>query len=385
MNPENLRDAVREKYAAVARGQSLSCCGPTGCDESVNMIGDAYQGVAGYVADADLQLGCGLPVEHAGLEPGLTVLDLGSGAGLDAFVARRIVGDSGRVLGVDFTPEMVAKARANAAKLGYDNVRFEQGDIESLPFEDASVDVVISNCVLNLVPDKTRAFAEMARVLRPGGHFCISDVVTRGELPAAARASAELYAGCIAGALDESDYLGRLRAAGFEGVAIVVARPIPLPEGLLAADAGAALWSVTVRGTRPAVLPSSRPTSTATLDVYEPAMCCSTCGCDPDPKAVALQFAADLKSLESKGVAVRRHNLGESPGDFAGDPLVRELLATKGSSALPLLILDGQLVSEGRYPTRDELVRIARLEEIAKAATPASGSSCCNPGSSACC
>lgn len=178
-----LRTAVREKYAAVARGEVLSCCGPSGETDEVNMIGDAYDGVEGYVPDADLGLGCGLPVEHAGLAEGQTVLDLGAGAGLDAFVARRIVGEGGLVLGVDFTPEMVEKARANAAKLGYANVRFEHGDIEALPLAEASVDVVISNCVLNLVPDKARAFAEMARVLRPGGHFCVSDVVTRGDLP----------------------------------------------------------------------------------------------------------------------------------------------------------------------------------------------------------
>lgn len=256
MQPDNLRAIVRDKYASVARGETLSCCGPTGCSEEINMIGDAYTGVEGYVAEADLGLGCGLPVAHAGLAPGQTVLDLGAGAGLDAFVARRIVGGGGRVLGVDFTPEMVAKARANAAQLGYDNVVFEQGDLEALPFADASVDVVISNCVLNLVPDKARAFAEMARVLRPGGHFCVSDVVTRGELPAAVRASAELLAGCVAGALDEADYMDLLRAAGFENVEVVKARPIALPVGLLAGGASAPLWSVTVRGSSPVAAPS---------------------------------------------------------------------------------------------------------------------------------
>jgi len=260
MQPDNLRAIVQDKYAAVAHGERLSCCAPTGCSEEINMIGDLYDGVEGYVADADLGLGCGLPVEHAGLAPGQTVLDLGAGAGLDAFVARRIVGDEGRVLGVDFTPEMVAKARANAARLGYDNVTFEHGDIEALPFADNSVDVVISNCVLNLVPDKARAFAEMARVLRPGGHFCVSDVVARGELPAAVRASAELYAGCVAGALDESDYLGLLRATSFENVEVVKAHPIALPAGVLAVGDGAPLWSVTVRGLQTASVPASEVT-----------------------------------------------------------------------------------------------------------------------------
>ena len=249
--PESLRTSVRDKYAAVARGEVLSCCGDSGCGDEINMIGDAYDGVEGYVPDADLKLGCGLPVEHAGLAPGQTVLDLGAGAGLDAFVARRIVGEAGRVLGVDFTPKMVEKARKNATSLGYENVQFDHGDIEALPFADASVDVVISNCVLNLVPDKARAFAEMRRVLRPGGHFCVSDVVSHGALPAAIRASAELYAGCVAGALDQVDYLALLRAAGFEQVEVVTERPIELPAGLLPAGAEAPLWSVTVRGLVP--------------------------------------------------------------------------------------------------------------------------------------
>ncbi len=230
---QTLRTAVREKYASVARGDVLSCCGDTGSCDDINMIGDAYDGVDGYVADADLNLGCGLPVEHANLSVGQTVLDLGAGAGLDAFVARRIVGDSGRVLGVDFTPEMVEKARDNARILGYDNVHFEHGDIEALPFDDDSVDVVISNCVLNLVPDKAQAFAEMARVLRPGGHFCISDVVSEGHLPERIRASAELYAGCVAGALEKGNYLALLVHAGFVGVEVVQHRPIDLPAGLL--------------------------------------------------------------------------------------------------------------------------------------------------------
>ena len=257
-----LRRSVRAKYAAVARGEALSCCSPSDCGEGseaeaeagteINMIGDAYDGVDGYVEAADLQLGCGLPVEHAGLAPGQTVLDLGAGAGLDAFVARRVVGEEGTVLGVDFTPEMVEKARQNAEALGYPNVRFELGDIEALPFEDTSVDVVVSNCVLNLVPDKARAFAEAFRVLRPGGHVCVSDVVSRGELPASVRASAELYAGCVAGALDREAYLGIVRGAGFEGVEVVAERPIDLPAGLLPEGAEAPLLSVTVWAMRPA-------------------------------------------------------------------------------------------------------------------------------------
>lgn len=261
LTPEaSLRTTVRDKYAAVARGEAI--CG-TGCGcgpDDVNMIGDSYAGVEGHVAEADLNLGCGVPTEHAGLVPGQTVLDLGSGAGNDAFIARHFVGETGRVVGVDFTPEMVAKARRNVETLGYANVDFVEGAIEDLPLDDASFDVVLSNCVLNLVPDKARAFAQIFRVLRPGGHFCISDVVSRGDLPVAVRQSAELYAGCVAGAIDESDYLWLIGAAGFVDVDVRKARAIAVPDEVLPAGVTAeeraalrdgGLWSLTIRATKP--------------------------------------------------------------------------------------------------------------------------------------
>ncbi|MDX1545654.1 MAG: arsenite methyltransferase [Rhodothermales bacterium] len=257
---EAVKAAVRDKYAAIATGAATGCCDTRCCGsdgDGFSMIGDAYDAVEGYVAEADLSLGCGLPTEHARLRAGQTVLDLGSGAGLDAFVARRIVGEAGRVIGVDFTPAMVAKARANAEALGFGNVTFVEGDIEALPLEAAAVDVVISNCVLNLVPDKARAFAEMHRVLRPGGHFCISDVVYEGTMPEAVRRSAELYAGCVAGAMERSAYLAALDATGFRNVEVVRERAVEIPAGVLRpeeeaawAAAGGALLSVTVHGER---------------------------------------------------------------------------------------------------------------------------------------
>lgn len=263
---DRIKTQVREKYARVA-AQGESCCAPSCCGDGteaavddLSMIGDAYDAVEGYVAEADLGLGCGVPTEHAGLAEGQTVLDLGSGAGIDAFVARRIVGETGRVVGVDFTPEMIEKARRNAASLGVENVAFVEGEIEALPLDDATIDVALSNCVLNLVPDKAQAFREIYRVLRPGGHFCISDVVARGELPEAVRRSAALYAGCVAGAMIEADYLATIRAAGFENVEVVTARRIEVPATALPAEltnderaafSGSGVWSVTVRGTRP--------------------------------------------------------------------------------------------------------------------------------------
>ena len=253
-----IKDVVREKYARIAVGTASSCCGSgevACCGDDISMIGDAYDDVEGYVAEADLGLGCGLPTEHANLSPGQTVLDLGAGAGLDAFVARRVVGEEGRVLGLDMTVEMVDKARANATALGYDNVDFYLGDVEAMPFDDDTVDVVISNCVLNLVPDKKVAFAEMYRVIEPGGHFCVSDVVYQGEMPEAVLRSAELYVGCVAGAMEREAYLDELRKAGFANVRVVKEHAIDIPdEALRPAEqealrqSGSVVLSVTVYG-----------------------------------------------------------------------------------------------------------------------------------------
>ncbi|MFQ5572349.1 MAG: arsenite methyltransferase, partial [Rhodothermales bacterium] len=254
MTDADIKTSVRDTYGRIAAGGG-SCCS----SDDFSVIGDAYEGVEGYVAEADLSLGCGLPTEEANLQPGHTVLDLGSGAGLDAFVARRIVGEEGRVLGVDMTFEMVQKARENARRLGYDNVSFYLGEIEALPVENDSVDVVISNCVLNLVPDKQVAFNEMFRVIKPGGHFCVSDIVYVGEIPASIRQSVEMYVGCVAGAMERGAYLDGIRKAGFEDVRIVKERAIEVPEDLLnmvlspeeretIRQSGSAVLSVTVYG-----------------------------------------------------------------------------------------------------------------------------------------
>ena len=257
-----IKATVREKYAQIAIGAASSCCDSSACcGDDLSMIGDAYDTVEGYVADADLGLGCGLPTEQANIAAGQTVLDLGAGAGLDAFVARRIVGEEGRVLGLDMTQEMVDKARANAQALGYDNVDFYLGDIEAMPFEEDTVDVVISNCVLNLVPDKKAAFAEMYRVLKPGGHFCVSDIVYQGQMPEAVKRSAELYVGCVAGAMEREAYLGALQEAGFADVEVVKGRVIDIPNEALQQvlgpaereafqQSGSAILSVTVYGVK---------------------------------------------------------------------------------------------------------------------------------------
>jgi arsenite methyltransferase len=265
---DEIRALVRERYGAIAQ-ESASCCAPGACGcgpkmapDGLDVIGDAYQGVAGRLAEADLNLGCGVPTQYAALRPGETVLDLGSGAGNDAFIARHEVGPGGRVIGVDMTPEMVARARGNAAKLGFANVEFRLGEIERLPLERNSVDVAISNCVLNLVPDKARAFAEMFRVLRPGGRLCVSDIVATGELPPGVREAAGLYVGCIAGAMPETEYLRSLEAAGFREIVIVEGTSIGLLDEALSPHmpdaeivafraSGATLKSVTVIGAKP--------------------------------------------------------------------------------------------------------------------------------------
>jgi arsenite methyltransferase len=266
-NPEDLKLVVRDRYADIAKTAeaATSCCGPqsTCCGTTYTIMSDDYSQMEGYVPEADLGLGCGLPTEHAGIEPGMTVLDLGSGAGNDVFIAAKLTGADGHVIGIDMTREMIDRAEANKAKLGVGNVEFRFGEIEQMPVDDATVDVVISNCVLNLVPDKQRAFAEMARVLRPGGHFCVSDIVLEGEIPAALKQVAELYAGCVSGAEQKTAYLGMIGEAGFSDVRIAKEKLIEIPvETLreLTTDLAehertmndARLLSITVIGTKPA-------------------------------------------------------------------------------------------------------------------------------------
>lgn len=236
---ENIKDIVKEKYGMIAtqtkEQNAPSCCGSVSCGSLVDysVFSESYDKLEGYNPDADLGLGCGLPTEYAGIQTGNTVLDLGSGAGNDCFVARALVGENGYVAGIDFTEAMVEKARENARKLGYSNVDFILGDIENIPVKFGVVDVVISNCVLNLVPDKTQAFSEIFRVLKQGGHFCISDVVLQGELPEKLKTDAAMYAGCVSGALPRDEYLGIIKEAGFTKVEVKKDKKIDLPDDLL--------------------------------------------------------------------------------------------------------------------------------------------------------
>lgn len=230
----NMKDVVKEKYAEIAvKNTSCGCCGTNEKVVDYTMFQDDYSKFEGYVADADMGLGCGVPTEHAGIKEGDTVLDLGCGAGNDVFVARTKVGKTGKVIGVDMTQEMIDKANRNKEKLGLKNIEFKLGEIEQLPINNDVIDVVISNCVLNLVPDKKGAFSEIYRVLKEGAHFCISDIVLVGDLPEGLRKSAEMYAGCVSGALQESEYLGIINEIGFKNIEIKSRKTIELPDELL--------------------------------------------------------------------------------------------------------------------------------------------------------
>ena len=235
---EQLKELVRQKYSEIALQEKsvnqASCCGAGSCSTEVyNIMSDDYTTLDGYSPDTDLGLGCGLPTQFARIEPGDTVIDLGSGAGNDCFVARAETGPEGKVIGIDFTPEMINKARENAERLGFNNVEFRTGDIERIPVTANVADVVVSNCVLNLVPDKKQVFCEIFRVLKNGGHFSISDVVLFGELPEQLRKDAEMYAGCVAGAIQRDEYLEFITKTGFVNLQIQKEKPIVVPDDIL--------------------------------------------------------------------------------------------------------------------------------------------------------
>lgn len=231
---DNIKETVKQKYSEIAYNSSGCCC--SGTNEKVidyTIMQDDYSALDGYVKEADMGLGCGVPTEYAGIEKGNTVVDLGCGAGNDVFVARPHAGEEGKLIGIDFSEVMLVKANINKDKLGYENVEFVLSEIEDIKLKNETADVVISNCVLNLVPDKQKAFSEIYRILKSGGHFCVSDIVVVGELPAQLKASAEMYAGCVAGAIQKDHYLGIIKDQGFERIEIKRTKVIELPDEIL--------------------------------------------------------------------------------------------------------------------------------------------------------
>jgi len=237
-NENDLKELVKQKYSEIAlqdkdTNQS-SCCGSGCCsDEVYNIMSEDYQQLEGYNPDADLGLGCGLPTQFAKIKQGDVVIDLGSGAGNDAFVARHQTGETGKVIGIDFTPAMIDKARSNAELRGFNNVEFRQGDIEKMPVTSNIADVIVSNCVLNLVPNKDGVIKEIYRVLKPGGHFSISDIVLEGQLPKEIKEAAEMYAGCVAGAIQKQVYLELIEANGFKNITVQKDKAIIIPDDIL--------------------------------------------------------------------------------------------------------------------------------------------------------
>ena len=266
---DQLKALVKEKYAEIALqdkdSNAASCCGASGCSTEVyNIMSEDYDQLEGYNPDADLGLGCGLPTQFAKIKKGDTVIDLGSGAGNDAFVARHETGETGRVIGIDFTPAMIEKARVNADLRGFNNVEFREGDIEKMPVTSNIADVIVSNCVLNLVPNKKAVFAEIFRVLKPGGHFSILDIVLEGTLPSNIQQAAEMYAGCVSGAIQKNEYMQLIEATGFEQITIQKDKTIIIPDDILqqylnAEDiaifksSGSRITSITVYAEKPAV------------------------------------------------------------------------------------------------------------------------------------
>lgn len=264
-NQANVKEIVKEKYGAIAEQSNTEKSGcDCGCGSKkkivdYSVIADDYTNLDGYEQDADLGLGCGLPTEFANIRRGDTVVDLGAGAGNDVFVASKLVGESGQVIGIDMTDEMIELANKNKTKLNIENVDFKLGEIEDLPIDENSTDVIISNCVLNLVPNKDKSFSEIYRVLRKGGHFCISDIVLVGNLPEELKESAEMYAGCVAGALQKDEYLGIIEKSGFKNIEVKQTKTITLPDDILNQylndiqlsqykESGIGIFSITVVG-----------------------------------------------------------------------------------------------------------------------------------------
>jgi arsenite methyltransferase len=266
-NQDNVKEMVKQKYSEIAlqgkETNAASCCGSGCCSTEVyNIIADDYNQLEGYNPDADLGLGCGLPTQFARIKKGDVVIDLGSGAGNDAFIARHEAGESGKVIGIDFSTPMLERARKNAEVRGFNNVEFRQGDIEKMPVTANTADVIVSNCVLNLVPNKDGVFKEIFRALKSGGHFSISDIVLVSELPANIKNAAEMYAGCVAGAIQKDAYLQLIEANGFKNITVQKEKLITVPDDILSnylseeqiasfKGSGTGIFSVTVYAEKP--------------------------------------------------------------------------------------------------------------------------------------
>jgi ubiquinone/menaquinone biosynthesis C-methylase UbiE len=292
---QELKNIVKSRYAKIAEQDKTknasSCCGATTPSNKVyNIMMDDYSDTDGYIEDADLGLGCGLPTHFANINKGDTVIDLGSGAGNDCFVARHETGNEGKVIGIDFTPIMIKKARLNAEKLGHNNIEFREGDIDNMPVNNDVADVIVSNCVLNLVPNKQKVIEEIYRVLKPGGHFSISDIVLVGNLPEALKEDAEMYAGCVAGAIQKTEYLQLISNTGFSNLKTQKEKPITIPNDILSKylnqeiikefnTNGIGIFSITVYAEKPGTKDDKPKLNLSELQENSSSCCKPNSGC----------------------------------------------------------------------------------------------------------
>ncbi len=385
---ELVHQKVREGYGQIATAgssrRSSGCCGPTpsscGCsavdsEKLAQQIGYSVEELAALPEGANLGLSCGNPNALAALKPGEVIVDLGSGGGFDIFIAGKKVGDTGRAIGVDMTAEMLAKARRNTEtyrqSTGLENVEFRLGEIEHLPIADSSVDVIISNCVINLSPEKPQVWREIARVLKPGGRVAVSDLALLKPLPESILEMVEALVGCVAGAVLVSETERLAKEAGLTDIVLnpksgyidsMVDWQDPLYQKIMAnlppgTKPGDYITSLEITARKP----GSPNQAAAPLKVYDPAMCCSTGVCGPNVDPVLVRFAADLQWLQEQGVPVERYNLSQTPIAFVENELVKQALTEKGETALPIIIADGHVASSGRYPEREELATLAGL------------------------
>lgn len=402
MSERKIIDDVRDQYAGVARG------GLSNESTAVRAIAAAFgyteEQLSQLPSEANMGLSCGNPVALAGIREGEVVLDLGCGGGMDVFLAARQVGAAGRVIGVDMTAEMLERAIAGQQKLGLTNVEFHQTTIDQLPLPDNSVDCVISNCVINLVPDKPAVFREILRVLKPGGRVAISDIALKQPLPFEVKESVEAYVGCISGATLIEEYRSLLDQAGFDSIVVTdtgadlnayAMASDDLASVMQSFDANAFAASVRVHalkqdsGQTVNVIPVSNNSliskvkAMKTVQIYDKPMCCSTGICGPEVDPVLPQFAADLDWLRGQGHQVERYNLAQQPQAFIENKTIQQLLGTAGTECLPVVVVDGEIVSQSGYPSREELAGLV-AGAAAKKMLPVSNTGCCG-GSTGCC
>jgi AhpD family alkylhydroperoxidase len=380
MDSSEIKEIVKEKYgqaAARVKSGGGGCCSASSAFGEEDLITKGLYAVDETAALPEgavlASLGCGNPTALAELSPGETVLDLGSGGGIDVLLSARRVGPTGKAYGLDMTDEMLALAHENQQKAGIENVEFLRGEIEHIPLPDNSVDVIISDCVINLSADKDQVLAEAFRVLKPGGRFAVSDVVVRGDIPPEIRKNVELWAGCVAGALEEGQYGSKLAAAGFESIDIEPTRiytaedarqflqNADLDVDSIAVAMDGKFASAFIRARKPGAA-EERPARTVSLQVYDPAMCCSTGVCGPAVDPRLPRFAADLEWLAEKGVSVERFNLAQQPEAFAANGQVKQALEAEGTDCLPIVLVNGVIVGKGAYPEREQLARWTRVQ-----------------------